>query len=159
GGGGPKDSGVFTGPPTITSIIPQVLVGGGTVYIKGTDFGQMSDAAKIKVSVRSMAEQNEGGPGSGSDAGVSVIDLQIVNLTPTTITATLSANVVTVEGRVELVITTPGGTVTSTKPLSVISGTNGFGGATAPGSGLAGVVYQLQASTGQLPNFAAPCSD
>lgn len=159
------DAGVFVHAPRILSIIPQVLVAGGTVYIGGTDFGRMDDKTRVTVTVRPLSGSGDdggvdaGAPADGGASTVSTLPLHIVAMTPTTITATLGLDLGGVTGRVVLSVTTPAGAVTSTQTLSVIMGDTGFGGATTPGSGLIGTVYQLQPNTSVLPNFAMACSD
>lgn len=140
------DAGPFLARPIIRRIIPQVLVAGGTVYIHGENLGDQAHRREVGVQVRPRNE----------DAGVPLV---VTSISGQTLTATVPSDLGGLSGRVEIVVTTPAGTVTSSVPLNVVPTSNGFGGSTQPGDGLLGLVYQLQPGTSLLPNFENPCAE
>ena len=168
---GPMDAGpdvaadgpVAAGPPTVTSVIPQVIVAGGPVYVFGTNLGDMADVAagRISVVLSGLVVVPDADAGAvDPDAGTPAPDLalQISEATLTRLTALVPADLKGLSGRVKLIVVTPGGRGESAAPMTV-SQSSSFGGATVAGQGLLGRVYQLQPNTPSLPNFAMACSD
>lgn len=154
-----------TGPPMVTKVIPQVIVAGGPVYVYGTNFGTMADVAAGRLSVVLALEMapGDGGTDGGGDGGtvmplLAEITLQILEVHSTYLVALVPANVGGIMGRVKVVVRTQLGASESQAPTTVVE-SSGFGGATMPGQGLLGRVYQLQPNTPNLPDFAMPCMD
>lgn len=175
GGDGPVDAAVDSaaetaaeapmalGPPTITSVVPQVVVAGGPVYVFGSSFGDLADVAagRVTVLLRVVADTTDGGVDAGDgDGGVAVSELalQISQVTLQRLTALVPSDLRGLAGRVKLVVMTAAGQAESSAPMVVVQ-SSGFGGATVEGQGLLGRVYQLQPNTPSLPNFAMACTD
>jgi len=156
------DGPVAAGPPTVTSVVPQVIVAGGPVYVFGTNLGDMTDvgAGRISVVLSGLVVPGTDAGAVDPDAGTPAPDLplQISEATLTRLTALVPADLQGLAGRVKLIVVTPGGRAESAAPMTV-SQSSSFGGATVAGQGLLGRVYQLQPNTPSLPNFAMACSD
>lgn len=139
----------YAGPPTLTNVLPWVLISGSAAYPLGANLTAPSgDFSRTEVWLR--------GPDVNNNSND--VDLPIVAGRPDRLTLQLPVDLHTeLPTTAALWVRTPTGEA-SYEPLYPRQD-SGFGGKVDPGHGLLGNVVALVPDTQQLPAFPNACSD